>query len=234
MYSWEKEIKYFNEVYSFDPVDSKKMNIRYKPNFFISIKETPDKEEYDVFFAGKFSYHRLLMLDKLVEKFEKAGIKSSIILWPAYKTLLHNILIYSILKKLNSSIWWVKCYVYNYEAVTGILKRKFIINEKLAYKVIRKYALGSNVILDLPVESQTGYSHRLIDALATGKKIITTNARISGKSYYNPEQIKILNSADPDIDVDWVFKKDSFKVSQFIKELELTLWLKSIINVQFS
>ncbi|HBH82876.1 MAG TPA: hypothetical protein DDY34_03585, partial [Bacteroidales bacterium] len=29
MYSWEKEMKYFNEVYTFDPFDSRKMKIRY-------------------------------------------------------------------------------------------------------------------------------------------------------------------------------------------------------------
>lgn len=234
MYSWEKEIMYFNEVYTFDPVDSIKMKIRYKPNFFISKNISSKNEEYDLFFAGKFSFYRLFLIDKLIERLNKAGIKSYIKLWPAYKIFFHNVLIYSILKKLNSSNFWVKNYVYNYEAVTGILERKFIVKDKLAYEVIQKYASRSNVILDLPFQGQSGYSHRLIDALANGKKIITTNSFIKSEKFYNPEQIKILNSDESDVDFGWISEISYFKVPQNIRDLELTLWLKSILDVEFS
>jgi hypothetical protein len=234
MYSWEKEIRYFNEVYTFDPVDSKKLKIRYKPNFFIKRKETQNNKEYDIFFAGKFNYYRLLIIEKLIIKFDNAGIKSFIKLWPAYKIFLHNVLIYTTLKKLKTSYLWIKKYINNYEAVTGILERPFIVRNKLAYDVIQNYASCSNVILDLSFEEQSGYSHRLIDALANGKKILTTNAAIMSEEFYNSEQMKILKSADSDIDVSWVIAKSTFNVPKYIKELELTLWLKSILNVEFS
>jgi hypothetical protein len=234
MYSWEKEIKYFDEAYTFDPVDSKKLEISYKPNFFIICKESLQDVNCDIFFAGKFNYHRLSIIEKLIQKFEKKGIKSCIKLWPTYKMFLHNALLYKILKKINSSKSWTKGFVFNYEAVTGILNRKFILKNKLAYEEIQSYVSGSNVILDLPFISQTGYSHRLIDALANGKKILTTNANIISESFYNPEQIKVLKSVDNDIDVDWIFKKVVFKVPDYIKDLELKRWLKSFLNVEFS
>ena len=234
MYSWEKEIKYFDEVYTFDPADSERLKIRYKPNFFIINKESPKNQEYDLFFAGKFSYYRLFIIEKLIKKFDETGIKSFFKLWPSYKIFFHNVLIYSILKKLNSSNLWINNYVYNYEAVTGILDRKYILKNILAYEEIRKHASSSNVIMDLPLMGQTGYSHRLIDALANGKKIITTNTNIIRECFYNPEQIKILESADYDFDASWILIKSTFKVSQDIRDLELKLWLKSILNVEFS
>ena len=234
MYSWEKEMKYFNEVYTFDPFDSRKMKIRYKPNFYIRNKYSPKNQEHDLFYAGKFSYYRLLIIDKLVEQFEKTGIKSYIRLWPAYKIFLHSVLIYSILKRIDTAKYWIKTYVSNYEAVNGILNRRFIVKNKLAYKVIQEFKMSSNVILDLPYKRQSGYSHMLIDALANGKKILTTNAGIIYESYYNPDQIKILSFEDPCIDVDWVVKRSSFTVPQYIKDLELRLWLKTILNVESS
>jgi hypothetical protein len=234
MYSWEKEIKYFNEVYTFNQVDSEKMKIRYKPNFFIENTNSSNDQDYDLFFAGKFSYYRLLILDRLMEKFEKTGIKSCIKLWPAYRMFFHNVIIFQILKKLNSSNLWMRNYVYNYEAVTGILDRSFIIMNKLSYEEIQSYASGSNVILDLPFKSQTGYSHRLINALANGKKILTTNECIMSEIFYNPEQIKVIKSIDSDISLDWIFKKSNFDVPHYIRDLELTQWLKSVLNVEFS
>lgn|GEM_PF-1565822 len=234
MYSWEKEIKCFDEVYTFDYLDSKRMKIRYKPNFFLVKNSAQDNHEYDLFFAGKFNRYRLLIIEKLNKKFEGTGIKSYIRLWPDHKNFLHNVLIYSILKILNSSKNWILDYVYNYEAVTGILARKYVNTNKLEYGFIQNCASVSNVILDLPFKNQTGYSHRLIDALANGKKILTTNAFILGESFYNPEQIKVLNSVDQDIDVDWIFTKSKFKAPEYIRDLELTVWLKSILNVEFS
>ena len=56
MYSWERELKLFNKVYTFDPVDSEKYKIEYKPNFYLKSDVNPkcDKKN-DLFFTGKFS-----------------------------------------------------------------------------------------------------------------------------------------------------------------------------------
>ena len=50
-YNWEKELRYFDRVLTFDPKDSKEFNLEYKPNFYISNDQQIDVcEKYDLFF----------------------------------------------------------------------------------------------------------------------------------------------------------------------------------------
>lgn len=233
MYSWTKELKHFNKVYTFDPVDSKKYRIDYKPNFYVkSIINRNHEQEYDLFFVGKFNPYRLSMIDKIISQVERSRIEYFVKLWPANKIFLYKNLIYAFLKKVNLNSNWARNYLLNYEAIEGILKREYIVANSLSYEEVQHHLLCSNVILDLPFQGQTGYSHRLIEALANGKKIITTNSNIKKESFYNSEQIHILNKQNPEVDCNWIKKKSTFLVDSYFLDLELSAWLKSIINVE--
>jgi hypothetical protein len=231
-YSWTKELKHFDKVYTFDKADSVKYGIEYKPNFFIGSNHENNKvQEFDLFFAGKFDPNRLSIVDNILSQADKSALKYFVKLWPAYKILPHNRLVYLLLKKIKFKNEWVKDYLLNFEAVEGILKRKFIIKERLSHIEMQPYLLGSNVILDMPYQGQTGYSHLLIEALANGKKLITTNSDIIKERFYNPEQIHILDKNSIESDLDWIREKRTFKIDSYFNDFELSSWLKSIINV---
>lgn len=235
MYSWKNELKHFNKVYTFEPVDSEKYGIEYKPNFYVrSISTKKQEQVYDLFFAGKFNPFRLTVIDKILGKTEFANIKYFVKLWPAYKIFFHNDLIYLFLKMANFKNDWTKNYLLNYEAVEGILKKEYIIANSMSFEDMQYLFLGSNVILDLPFQGQTGYTHRLIEALANGKKIITTNANIKAESFFNSEQIYIIDKQNPEYDFKWIKEKSTFPVDRYILTLELSTWLKSIINVEIA
>jgi hypothetical protein len=89
----------------------------------------------------------------------------------------------------------------------------------------------SNVVLDIPFHGQTGYSHRLVEALGNGKKVITTNPHIKTESFYNSEQVHIMDKQTSVVDYIWVKEKQTFQVPGNIRELELSTWLKSFFNV---
>ena len=101
----------------------------------------------------------------------------------------------------------------------------------LSYEEMQKKLLYSSVILDLPFQEQTGYTHRLIEALAYGKKVITTNSNITKENFFNQEQIHIIDIQNPEIDFSWVKRKSIFTIDDYFSDLELSTWLKSIINV---
>jgi hypothetical protein len=122
----------------------------------------------------------------------------------------------------------------NYEAIEGILKREYIMANSLSYEEMQYHLLCSNVILDLPFQGQSGYTHRLIEALAYGKKVITTNSNIKKESFFNSVQIHIMDEQNPEVDCNWIKEKSSFPVAGYLKELELSAWLKSIINVEIA
>ena len=232
MYNWTKELKQFNKVFTFDRADSIKYQIEYKANFYIkrSINWILEKE-YDLFFAGKFSPGRLAVVDKIVKQTEKSGINSFLKLWTAYKVFLHNHLIYRLLKMFNFKSSWIENYEINFEAIEGILTREYIIGKILTYEEMQHHLLCSNVILDLPFKRQSGYTHRLIEALANGKKVITTNSSVRNENFYNSKQIQVIDEQNPEIDCNWIKEKSTYPIDNYFLDLELSTWLKSIVNV---
>jgi hypothetical protein len=191
MYNWTNELGYFDRVLTFDTEDSKKHNIEYKPNFYIiNNQQNNICKEYDLFFAGKFNSLRFTVVNKIINQVKNSAIKYFIKLWPAYKIFSHSHLLYILMQKFKFRSSWIRNYLLNYEAVEGILKGEYLIANSLSFEEIQNHLLSSNVILDLPFQGQTGYTHRLIEALANGKKVITTNSNITKESFYNSKQIQ--------------------------------------------
>jgi len=235
MYNWEKEIKYFKRVLTFDPEDSKEYKLEYKPNFYLNINKSQELyADYDLFFVGKFSPARLFIIDKILTQIKNSNIKYFIKLLPYYKIFLHNYFTYKIFKNINFKSNWVNKYLLNYEAFEGIVKREYFISKSLNYEEMKLHMLSSNVILDLPFKRQTGYTHRLVEALANGKKIITTNSNIIKESFYNSNQVHLIDERNLEIDDNWVKEKSTYPVDSFFLELELSTWIKSLINVEIA
>ena len=234
-YNWSDELMLFNKAYTFDSADAEKYRLIYKPNFFIKNNNIlPYETKHDLMFVGKFDPERLELLDRILNLSTSAGIVFYVKLWPAYKILLHNRLLYNILRKFKINGDRVKNYLLNYEAIEGVLKREYIISESLNYDEILSHSLSSNVILDIPFRGQTGCTHRLIDALANGKKIITTNSEIRKETFFNPEQIHIIENHDPVLDSNWIKARSVFKIDNYFLNLELSEWLNTLINAEIA
>jgi hypothetical protein len=231
-YNWIKELKLFNKAITFDPKDSIKYNIEYKPNFYLKSANTVNLEnEHDLIFIGKFNPERLTLIEKISSLPDISIIKFDIRLWPAAKVFFHNRILYKFLQVSGFKSPWINNYLLNYEAVEGIANREFIIPESLEYTVMQYHLLNSNVVLDIPYHRQSGYTHRVIEALANGRKIITTNSNICDECFYNSDQIHVIDEKKPEIDVSWIKELTSFPVHKYFSSLELSEWLKSIINV---
>ena len=231
MFNLANELKYFDRVFTFDPEDSKSHNIEYKPNFFIENNQQNSLlPEYDLFFVGKFSTARLLFIDIFLRLVENIEIKYYIKLWPAYKIFFHSGICYSILRIINPENNWVQKYILNYEAVEGILKRDYIISDSMSFEEVQQNFFSSNVILDLSYQGQAGYTHRLIEALANGKKVITTNSNIKNESFFDSEQIRIIDSQNTEIDSNWIKEKKTFAVDSFIFKLNDINSLKNALD----
>jgi hypothetical protein len=231
IYSWKKESRLFDKVYTFDHHDSEFFGFKYHPNFYVDIRVPVENEKRnDLFFVGKFSPDRLKVLDSILEQLIETGLITFFKLWPAFKNLIHNRNIYIFLKKLRIKSQWVSNYIINYEIIEGLVQREYIICKKIKFDDVQKEFLASNVILDVPFNSQTGYSHRLIEALARGKKILTSNHQLQKESFYNENQIRVFDVDNPLVDIQWVKEKVKFNTGSFISGLELSNWLKSILQ----
>jgi hypothetical protein len=230
MYNWTAEIKLFSKVITFDQNDSKTYHLGYKPNFWIRNSTSEiSKNEFDLFFTGKFSPERMIFIEKILNLPNTLQIRTFLKLWPAYKNSFHNTFLFIIFKILKLKTIWTSNYLINYEAFEAIIKKDYIISESLDYEYVHQLMSSSNVILDIPFPFQTGYSHRVVEALAAGKKIITTNSEIIKESFYNPEQIHVIDAINPELDYSWIKEKREFKIPAIFSDLELSVWLKPMI-----
>lgn len=230
MYSWEKESRMFDKVYTFDKHDSIKYDFIYRPNFFINENVEIDKvNEHDLFFVGKFTLDRLKILDSVINQCIGNDITTFFKVLPVYKNSIHSGWLYLILKKIRIKTVWNNDYLLNYEITEGITKRDYLISRKIEFEDVQKELFVSNVVLDIPFSGQSGYSHRVIEALAKGKKVLTTNDYLKKESFYNPNQIRIIDRSNPAIDHQWVKEKNNFPINSYFSSLELSNWLESII-----
>ncbi len=233
MYSWNKEVSFFDRAFTFDIEDSKHFSIEYKPNFYIkSENDLPRATEFDLCFIGKFSLYRYLITGKLKESGDIGSVRHFIKLFSASRNILHSRFLYFIFTVFPFGNEWIKEYTLNFKANEGLLPDKNITTEALEFAVAQQIMHSSNVILDLPYPSQSGYTHRLIEALANGKKVITTNNNILTEEFYDARQVRIIDSFHPVIDTEWVRSVLSFSVHPDLKELELSKWLKSVLSLE--
>jgi hypothetical protein len=233
MFNWEKELRYFDKVFSFDQSDSVKHKLEYKPNFYVEyISKQIREKKYDIFFTGKFNPFRFSIIEKLINECRQKNVLFYVKLWPGYKFFLHNRIIYSLLKRSMIKGSLISFYITNFEAVEGYLDRDYLLKDNRSFIEIHGVLLSSNVVLDLPFRFQSGYSHNVISALANGRKVITTNSGIVNEVFYNSDQIRIIDIENPQFDYSWIKEESNFPINNYFKDLELSFWIKSIINAK--
>lgn len=88
---------------------------------------------------------------------------------------------------------------------------------------------ASNCIFDTDREIQTGVTPRLIWALANGKKVISTNKNLSRLGFVDMEQVRIVDRNNPIIDIEFLLNKTSYKVSDYLKSLEVDNWVENFL-----
>lgn len=233
MYSWRSMTKLFNKVYTFDPEDSKIFGWEYRPNFFIvNDSDGNSEKQHDLFLVGKFSPERFKILECITKQVSDMRCYFKIL--PSYKNSLHNSWVYFFLKKICIRNPWINRYILNYEVSEGIISRNYIFFNSIDYKDVQKELTCSNVVLDISFPEQKGYSHRLVESLAMNKKVITTNRYIKNENFYNPDQIRIIDNENPLVDYHWVKEKTDFQKNNCFADQELSIWIKSIMNVEIA
>lgn len=223
-YDFSRNFNYFEKKYSFDFNDCRKFSeLLFLPFYWVK-KFEPRKNEYELSIIGTDHDGRFEILYKLYPQI-KQNLESYFIrivippeplyYWPQFKKRIHAI-----------------CNKYNKAVAVWQFKRlqEFTTIETFSYDETEKIIASSNCILDTDRDSQFGTTPRMIWALASGKKIVTTNNNVKQFPFYNEKQIRIINRWEPEIDWDFVKKVESFPVSEYIEKLRIDRWILNFIN----
>ncbi len=95
----------------------------------------------------------------------------------------------------------------------------------------RQKVLSSTVaVLDIHHPKQTGTSHRAIECLAMGLKLVTTNDRFREYPFYDERLVQIIDRNNPEIDPMFLRSRADVPVPAAIAACELKKWLATIFS----
>lgn len=222
-----KILKYFDKKFTFDPEDAIKYGINFRPLFFLDsyrkLKEdSNNKLKYDLLFLGTAHSDRYRISSILSKWCSNNNLTSF------FYHFIHSRMVY-----FYKKIWDKSFQQFDYK------KLHF---ESLTAEQILDLYKDSNVILDINHPGQKGLTMRTFEAVGAGRKIITTNTEIKKYSFYNLNNIYVIDRDDIVLNKNFfdshyedinheLYEKASIEGwlnCLFIKE-ESNFWIKGII-----
>ncbi|MES3025493.1 MAG: hypothetical protein V4857_28280 [Pseudomonadota bacterium] len=167
-------IKYFDQVYTFDPQDAIDYGVNYLPLFCIAPFQRLAKRRQDeraIYFVGNIvSVQRYLALRDFKRHCTRNGIK------------FHCFMACSML------------------VLTRLLRRGILPTDvsfgSIAHPEFIAMIENSIAVFDFANHQQTGYTMRTIENLCAGKKLITNNPRIVRERFYSDDRILLIDNLD--------------------------------------
>ncbi|ALC97471.1 hypothetical protein VJJ50_00970 [Capnocytophaga ochracea] len=205
MSNYKKIESYFDTIYSFDRVDALNDNkLKFKPLFYRSEYKRDESNHsflFDLFFIGWAHSDRATLLQKIASILEEQKLKVKFFIFVGKMS-------YYISKSIRTV-------------------RSMTIQEPISPKEVVKYSTQSRAILDLAHPLQTGLTMRTIEVLfGINRKLITTNKDIANYSFYNENNILIINRENLEIPKSF-FEKDFIPYpKEFIDSFFIENWVK--------
>ncbi|MBM6721147.1 hypothetical protein H6B13_16150 [Bacteroides gallinaceum] len=215
----------FDKIYSFDRDDCARYDFEYWPDFYIDEKCNADRDDcqYDLAFVSKCqpfaTDFRARLLARIDDFCIENGLKTFFHLKYSPKTYSNNIV-----KRWISEHGRFRRY---YNMIDSLSYRNWLNDYALPLEQVELAYDHAKTILDLSYPHRQGMTLNCIASIAKGKKLITTNYRIKDESFYDPNNIWVIDGNNPVLNLDF-FKTKPIKID--ITHLRLDNWLKHIIN----
>ena len=191
-----------NVIYSFEPEDCKKYNLKEITNFFFA-KDENRAINYDVAYLATYD-DRMDIATTIFKYFQQ-----------------HNIL-------AKGEIFMYKPHI----EIKKLPPNIEIINEIVPFSESYKYYLDSKIILDIAHSNQEGLSFRPYEAMGLRKKLITTNKSIVNYDFYNPNNIFLIEDVNNIVIPEEFFKSDYEDIDPSVRDkYYIKNWINKIINV---
>lgn len=204
---------YFDLNFTFEPKDALKYNLHFRPLFFLNEyaqHEKSDQRKHDLVFIGSAHTDRYLIGQKVRELCDELQLRSYFYYYAPGKTTF-------ILKKI-------------FDKNLQKFDRKKLSFKKLSHQEIADIYRDSFAVLDINKPFQNGLSMRTFEALASGKKLLTTNSDIKNYPFYNSENIHILERNDLKIKADF-FQTPFQKInSEILERMSLDSWISCLFE----
>ncbi len=227
-YQWKPFFKYFDDIVTFDRIEAKELGIKYLPNFYLDIPVMPiEKDRFDLHFVGSLQAHRLTILERIAATYqaERKNFFFYLHAPPIYNKFRNNTLVYMVASLFPNKF---KGYKRKYNIQKGRMDHALIHRSPIELATTVQTMAQSYCVIDLPYPSQTGSTHRVVQALALGKKVLTTNRSVIHDSFYHPDWIKVITGSVEDIDWIWIYSEHNHRPD--VNALRIDNWLLQLFS----
>jgi hypothetical protein len=200
----------FDRVLTFDQADHAHYDnflLRptfYRPEIVTAACAATDVPMVDFCFVGWLHHDRLQQVEALRAQIRDLGLSSFFYLFTGMRTALQLKL-----ARRGEDVHW-----------------RALPFERYAEQIAR-----CRVIIDLPHPRQTGLTMRALEAVGTGKKMITTAGDVTLYDFYSPEQFSIIDPAAPRIDPAFLAAPVTPLPQKIAASYGLRAWALDIIGV---
>lgn len=202
---------YFNQNFTFEPSDAQKYNLHFRPLFFLeeyvnSSVKYPLK--YHISFVGSAHTDRYLVGEKARKEAERLNLASFFYYYAPGK------LVFKLKKFFDKNL--------------QKFDDKKLSFKKLSHSEIRDIYENSFAVLDVNKPFQAGLTMRTFEALASGKKLITTNSDVKNYPFYSEDNIYILDREHISLKPEF-FEKPFRNLEQAVFEkMSLDSWIECL------
>ena len=200
--AYKDTIQYFDECFTFDPVDAKTYNLKFLPNFYFA-EDRNTNPSNDLFFLSSYD-SRYLLIEKIVTTLESHNnIKIKVLQLPRSKKDVMP-------KPASTSIEFIDKPI-SFVETTALMK-------------------DTKIVLDIQKDIQRGLTFRLFEAMGLGKKLITTNTDIINYDFYNPNNIFIWTDDTTSIPDNFLSTPYQELPEEIYKKYSQESWVKTILT----
>ena len=190
-----------------------KFGLDFRPLFFLdSFKSVRDKSskknKFDLLFLGTAHSDRYTISNNIKRWCNDNNLTSYCYYF------IHGRLVYLYKKIFDKSFKLFDYKKLNFKSLT-------------TYEILELYSI-SNVILDINHPGQKGLTMRTFETIGASKKMITTNAEIKKYSFYNPNNIYVIERDMINLSLDF-FKNEYEPIEKDLrKRLSIEGWINCI------
>lgn len=201
---------YFDKIFSFDERDARRYRLGFRPLFYLKDYSVASQDSYsfDISFIGTIHSDRFLVLNMLRNRY-----KNKFRFY--YYLYIQSYWVFLIYKFLKPSM-----------GVKRFSEFRFL---QLPVKQVQEILEDTVSVVDIEHPDQSGLTIRTIEAVFSGRKLITTNSDIVNYDFYDSNNILVIDRKYPVIPDGFLEGKATEMKPDLVDKYSLKGWLKELL-----